>query len=46
LASIIVTVLVAGENTAPLSVKVTTGAGVSRNPMSALEGGSVVNASA
>ena len=42
LASVIVTVLVAGANTEPLSVKVTTGAGESAAPMTPLDGGSVV----
>ena len=44
--SVIVTVLVAGVNTIPLSVKVNTGAGVSATSTAALEGGSVVKANA
>jgi hypothetical protein len=41
-----VTPLVAGANTVPLSVKVTTGAGESAVPIKPLNGGSVVNAKA
>ena len=44
--SVMVTALVAGVKTMPLSVKVNTGAGVSATPTPALEGGSVVKANA
>jgi len=45
-ASVMVTVLVPGANTEPLSVRVTAGAGETGTPTVALEGGSVVMASA
>jgi hypothetical protein len=45
-ASFMVTVLMAGKNTVPLSVRVKIGAGESGTPMVAPEGGSVVKARA
>jgi hypothetical protein len=44
--SVMLTMLVAGTNTVPLSVRVNAGAGVSATPVRTLAGGSVVKASA